>query len=376
MENAWSLSLALLTVISVAHGIPWAGPTHTVRSGDADIGWTLRPTDGPQVPQKIGELKRDLQVAPNTCGWVNGDLGSAWTVAGPTCFWYSDIQIVNGWTSCVDYGQTGASCGSDCSLVHTCNAASPYCGSVYFPSGYRGYGNCNAVAGMTYNVELYYTGLNQNIDLPIFTGANGISTGTQNSLGEAIATTSATEVAKSSPPGQQPISSTSISTASSATSSAPAKSFVLSTSAIGSAESSIQAQSTRSPTTTNGSSNLGSLPTSTSPGSSSLSSSSTPIGAIVGGVVGGLAVIGMVLVAILWILRSKRKAPVQESSSGATGPIELDLNEQKVSVQPGIHEMKQPEQHSYLAELGTTYHQPELPGSQAAVYYNDTRELP
>jgi len=44
-----------------------------------------------------------------------------WTVdiATDTCYFYSDIKIVNGWTACVDYGQTyTAECGSDCSLVN------------------------------------------------------------------------------------------------------------------------------------------------------------------------------------------------------------------------------------------------------------------
>jgi hypothetical protein len=160
--------------------------------------------------------------------------------------------------------------------------ASPYCGSVYFPSGYRAYGNCNTTQG-TSNVELTYTGFNQPIDLPIFTGLGGLSTGTQYPPGESPAVTATTSSSSGAAGGGAGITSSQL---------------VQSTSASGGQSSG---------------------------GTSSSSHSSTPIGAIVGGVIGGLAIICGTIIAIFWIFRSRKKesapapvAPFQPGNSGNT----------------------------------------------------------
>jgi hypothetical protein len=158
----------------------------------------------------------------------------------------------------------------------------PYCGSVYFPSGYRAYGNCNTSQG-TSNVELTYTGFNQPIDLPIFTGLGGLSTGTQYPPGESPAVTATTSSSSGAAGGGAGITSSQL---------------VQSTSASGGQSSG---------------------------GTSSSSHSSTPIGAIVGGVIGGLAIICGTIIAIFWIIRSRKKesapapaAPFQPGNSGNT----------------------------------------------------------
>jgi hypothetical protein len=74
------------------------------------------------------------------------------------------------------------------------NSASPYCGTVLFPSGYQGHGNCETVPGVTFNVELTYTGQTKPVDLPIYTGNNGISTGIQYPLGYSTSSSSSTPV--------------------------------------------------------------------------------------------------------------------------------------------------------------------------------------
>ena len=173
-------------------------------------------------------------------------------------------------------------------------SASPYCGSVYFPSGYRAYGNCDSIQGLTYNVELTYTGFNQPIDLPIFTGLDGLSTGTQYPPGESPAATATT---------------------------------ISSSGAAGAGAGTTSSQLVQS-TSSSGGQSSGGLSSSgqTSGGTSSSSHSSTPIGAIVGGVIGGLMIICGSIIAIFWIFRSRKKesAPVPEArfqpgNSGNTG---------------------------------------------------------
>jgi hypothetical protein len=173
-------------------------------------------------------------------------------------------------------------------------SASPYCGSVYFPSGYRAYGNCNSTSGLTYNVELTYTGFNQPIDLPIFTGLDGLSTGTQY------------------PPGESP---------------AVTATIISSSGAAGAGAGITSSQLVQS-TSPSGGQSSGDLPSSgqTSGGTSSSSHSSKPIGAIVGGVIGGLVIICGTIIAIFWIFRSRKKesAPATEArfqpgNSGNTG---------------------------------------------------------
>ena len=164
-------------------------------------------------------------------------------------------------------------------------SASPYCGAVYFPSGYRAHGNCNATQSLTYNVELTFTGFNQLIDIPIFTGLNGLSTSTQYPPGESPATT-ATGISSSGAAG--------------AGAGIPSSQLVQSTSSSGGHSSAGLSSSGQ-----------------TSGGTSSSSNSSKPVGAIVGGVLGGLGIICGTIIAIFWILHSNKKesAPAPEAQS-------------------------------------------------------------
>lgn len=65
--------VAFIVGFPASQGIPWIGPTHTVDGIDYSLGWTPKPTDGPNAHPIVEDLKRDLAVPPNTCGWVNGD---------------------------------------------------------------------------------------------------------------------------------------------------------------------------------------------------------------------------------------------------------------------------------------------------------------
>lgn len=63
------LLATLLASFRIVQGIPWAGPTQTAESDSLGyFGWNAKPTQAP-----IAYLtKRDVTVAPNICGWLNG----------------------------------------------------------------------------------------------------------------------------------------------------------------------------------------------------------------------------------------------------------------------------------------------------------------
>ena len=63
------LLTTLLANFRIVQGMPWAGPTQTAESDSLGyLGWNPRPTQAP-----IAYLsKRDVMVAPNICGWVDG----------------------------------------------------------------------------------------------------------------------------------------------------------------------------------------------------------------------------------------------------------------------------------------------------------------
>jgi hypothetical protein len=66
--------VALLASLPAARSIPWAGPSQTVQFGCAKDGVQIpAPTDGPKNELMVQGLKRDITVAPNTCGWVDGN---------------------------------------------------------------------------------------------------------------------------------------------------------------------------------------------------------------------------------------------------------------------------------------------------------------
>ncbi len=107
MSDLRNFLVILLAGLSAAMGVPWPGPAQTADGGSLNPGWTPRPTAGPKSIPVGMELKRDITLSPNTCGWVNGNLGQPWALAaGGTCFWCGDRSIVNGWATCIDYGET------------------------------------------------------------------------------------------------------------------------------------------------------------------------------------------------------------------------------------------------------------------------------
>jgi len=107
MSDLRHFLVILLAGLPAAMGIPWPGPAQTADGGSFNPGWTPLPTDRPRLIPVGMELKRDITVSPNTCGWVDGNLGEPWAlITGRTCFWYSDRSIVNGWATCIDYGET------------------------------------------------------------------------------------------------------------------------------------------------------------------------------------------------------------------------------------------------------------------------------
>ncbi|KAE9370241.1 hypothetical protein N431DRAFT_492365 [Stipitochalara longipes BDJ] len=115
--------VGLLASFPAARSVPWAGPTQTVHSGCADGVQIPTPTDGPKIELVVEELKRDIAIPPNTCGWVNGISDQPWIVlVASTCLWYSERTVVNGFTACIDYGST---CSGDCSLMNTWYATPP-----------------------------------------------------------------------------------------------------------------------------------------------------------------------------------------------------------------------------------------------------------
>ena len=69
----------LLAGLPAARSVPWPGPVQTVHSGCADGPQIPKPTEGPRIELGVGELKRDLGVPPNTCGWVDGNSDSEYT---------------------------------------------------------------------------------------------------------------------------------------------------------------------------------------------------------------------------------------------------------------------------------------------------------
>jgi hypothetical protein len=162
--------------------------------------------------------------------------------------------------------------------------ATPYCGTILYPSGYQGHANCQPSSGVIVNVDFTYTGLTQPIDIPIYTGAKGISTGTQY------------------PPGYP----TPVTVSAAASTTTEAGGLII-TEAGG---STITAAS-------------GSIVTSTSAGSS------TPVGAIAGGaiaggVIGGLALVGLIALAAVFLwLRPRKQSRARDSHSITQHPAAM-----------------------------------------------------
>lgn len=69
--------LALLASLPAARSMPWPGPSQTAQSSCAKDGVQVpTPTEGPKNELVVQAAKRDITVAPNTCGWVDGNSDS------------------------------------------------------------------------------------------------------------------------------------------------------------------------------------------------------------------------------------------------------------------------------------------------------------
>ena len=75
MKQLFLLLVVGLAILPASQGIPWKGPTHTKIVGTRSyyLGWSPEQTEAPTVPLDVELVRRDITVAPNTCGWVNGD---------------------------------------------------------------------------------------------------------------------------------------------------------------------------------------------------------------------------------------------------------------------------------------------------------------
>lgn len=69
--------LAFLASLPAARSMPWPGPSQTAQSSCAKDGVQVpMPTEGPKNELVVQAARRDITVAPNTCGWVDGNSDS------------------------------------------------------------------------------------------------------------------------------------------------------------------------------------------------------------------------------------------------------------------------------------------------------------
>ena len=80
MNKLRYLLVGLLAGLPAVRSVPWPGPIQTIRSECANGVEIPSPTDGPKIELVVGELKRDLAVLPNTCGWVDGNSASKYAL--------------------------------------------------------------------------------------------------------------------------------------------------------------------------------------------------------------------------------------------------------------------------------------------------------
>ena len=169
---------------------------------------------------------------------------------------------------------------------------------------------------VTFNVELAFTGQIAPVDLPIYTGLNGISTGV------AYPTITGTSTS---------ILSTSYTF--------PRSGSTLISSLQGISVSGAAGTSTNTPS------------------SSSISKSSTPIGAIIGGGIGGIALICATVIILFWVHRRNRRGGTVVEAYSSNGQI-MPKNGQNGGIcRPRRHELGQdyipsPSRPQNLPELG------------------------
>ncbi|CAO2654297.1 Nn.00g110300.m01.CDS01 [Neocucurbitaria sp. VM-36] len=161
-----STLFSLVAALPVAQAIAFGGPAPTATSPERGLdGTNSKPTKGPSVSEL---RKRQSNLFPETCGWVDGDYSSGITCnAGRTCMLYTSASFGMagccdgldtqdcGWShQCVDYSAyTAGSCDTNCmlnSFVRKCtDILSPYCVTWTYPSdGIADYG-CAATSSQT-----------------------------------------------------------------------------------------------------------------------------------------------------------------------------------------------------------------------------------
>ncbi|KFX96149.1 hypothetical protein O988_05437 [Pseudogymnoascus sp. VKM F-3808] len=292
-------------------------------------------------------------VDSNICGYFMGTNYWAWYYNNPatTCFWNSDAKIVGAdavpKTKCVDGEQLSISSCSTCLDEVQCSSTAPYCGTFYYSDDYSAY-ICTSDTSVTFQLQPTWSGMTDVIAFPIFTGKNGISTGTQSPLGSPLPTH--TEIDAPATPSD-------------------------------SAQSNPNSLPSSNPQSTSDS-------TPSSSTSSTSNTKSTPVGAIVGGVIGGLALVGIFALAVIFfVIRSRRQRQgltpshqLPQNGFGNSGPTSLPpmqaYNQQPGFAQGGLaphllpnqHSFQQPEQSKPGPDLLQQPTQPELDSRNQPVF--------
>ncbi|CAI7614243.1 unnamed protein product [Penicillium pancosmium] len=148
---------------------------------------TTRPESSPK-PTTFDLSKRADHIPPNFCGWYSGSgYDNRWTYNDPsvTCFWNSDAKFVGDptqpQTACIGNTElsTWSCSGSGCSTsVAKCTGTQPYCVTFSYGLDYLSF-VCSEEEGIEYQMEPYWSGFTSPIAFPVYTGAKGVSTGTQ-----------------------------------------------------------------------------------------------------------------------------------------------------------------------------------------------------
>jgi len=111
---------ALPISVSPVGRVPSLEPTRNPKLRPLDSAPKLTNPPGPLPTAKL--VRRASSIPLSLCGWVDGNSQEPWIVESlSTCLFYSDLMVVNGWTTCLNFGQTlSSSCDSSCSgFVHS-----------------------------------------------------------------------------------------------------------------------------------------------------------------------------------------------------------------------------------------------------------------
>ncbi|KAH7390682.1 hypothetical protein BKA66DRAFT_568618 [Pyrenochaeta sp. MPI-SDFR-AT-0127] len=165
-----TILVSLAAALPAAHGIAFGGPAPTAASPERAMdGTNPMPTKGPSVSEL---RKRQANLFPETCGWIDGVYSSAVTCnLGRTCMLYKSLGVgmagccegsdtqTCGWSNrCVDYKAFAAGdCGSNCisnNFIWKCtNSLQPYCVTWTYPSdGLADFGCASTSSNTIYTV--------------------------------------------------------------------------------------------------------------------------------------------------------------------------------------------------------------------------------